>query len=86
MFRFIALFLLYLFALFALEVLQPVDTYVILPFTAAIVARMLESAQVSPTMDDVRYAAAAGALATTRHGAWEGLPTRAQLEAFLAPA
>jgi fructokinase len=55
-------------------------------FTAAIVARMLESAQVSPTMDDVRYAAAAGALATTRHGAWEGLPTRAQLEAFLAPA
>jgi sugar/nucleoside kinase (ribokinase family) len=37
-------------------------------------------------MDDVRYAAAAGALATTRRGAWEGLPARAQLDAFLAPA
>jgi fructokinase len=55
-------------------------------FTAAIVARMLESGLVSPTMNDVRYAAAAGALATTRRGAWEGLPTGAQLDAFLAPA
>ena len=36
MLRFITLFLLYLVALFALELLQPVDHYVIEPFTAAI--------------------------------------------------
>ena len=36
MLRFILLFALYLFVLFALELLQPVDHYVILPFTAAI--------------------------------------------------
>ncbi|HEY6985985.1 MAG TPA: exosortase H [Rhodanobacteraceae bacterium] len=36
MLRFITLFLIYLAVLFALELLQPVDRYVILPFTAAI--------------------------------------------------
>jgi exosortase H (IPTLxxWG-CTERM-specific) len=36
MVRFITLFLLYLFALFAIELLQPIDEHVILPFTAAI--------------------------------------------------
>ena len=36
MLRFITLFLVYLFALFALELLQPIDEHVILPFTAAI--------------------------------------------------
>ena len=36
MLRFIVLFLIYLGVLFALELLQPVDRYVILPFTAAI--------------------------------------------------
>jgi len=36
MFRFILLFLVYLFALFALELLQPIDEHVILPFTAGI--------------------------------------------------
>src|SRR5215471_3930928 len=36
MLRFIVLFLIYLFALFALELLQPVDEHVILPFTAGI--------------------------------------------------
>jgi exosortase H (IPTLxxWG-CTERM-specific) len=36
MFRFIALFLVYLLALFALELLQPVDEHIILPFTAGI--------------------------------------------------
>jgi exosortase H (IPTLxxWG-CTERM-specific) len=36
MFRFILLFLIYLFALFALELLQPIDEHVILPFTAGI--------------------------------------------------
>jgi sugar/nucleoside kinase (ribokinase family) len=32
----------------------------------------------------VQFAAAAGALATTKRGAWDGLPTLDQLEAFLA--
>jgi exosortase H (IPTLxxWG-CTERM-specific) len=36
MLRFIVLFLIYLFALFALELVQPVDEHVILPFTAGI--------------------------------------------------
>ena len=36
MLRFISLFLIYLLALFALELLQPIDEHVILPFTAAI--------------------------------------------------
>jgi exosortase H (IPTLxxWG-CTERM-specific) len=36
MFRFITLFLIYLFALFALELLEPIDEHVILPFTSGI--------------------------------------------------
>ena len=52
-------------------------------FTAALIARLMESSWSPPTVDDVRYAAAAGALATTRPGAWEGLPDRAQLHRFL---
>jgi fructokinase len=53
-------------------------------FTAAIIARSLASAWAPLSIEDVRYAAAAGALATTRPGAWDGLPDRAQLDAFLA--
>ena len=53
-------------------------------FTAALIARLLDASWSSPTIDDIRYAAAAGALATTRRGAWEGLPGREQLHQFLA--
>jgi fructokinase len=53
-------------------------------FGAALIAKSIESNWAPPTVADVRYAAAAGALATTRRGAWDGLPTRAQLAAFLA--
>ena len=53
-------------------------------FTAGIIARSLASDWAPLTFQDVQYAAAAGALATTRPGAWDGLPNRAQLEAFLA--
>ncbi len=53
-------------------------------FTAALIARMLDSSWSSPNFEDVRYASAAGALATTRPGAWEGLPDRRQLHQFLA--
>ena len=53
-------------------------------FTAAIIARSLASGWAPLTVEDGRYAAAAGALATTRPGAWDGLPNRAQLDEFLA--
>ena len=53
-------------------------------FSAALVARLIASNWRELTADDVRYAAAAGALATTRHGAWDGLPNRAELDTFLA--
>ena len=53
-------------------------------FTAAIVARSLASGWSPLSAEDVRYAAAAGALATTRPGAWDGLPNREQLDMFLA--
>jgi sugar/nucleoside kinase (ribokinase family) len=52
-------------------------------FTAALIARLLDSSWSPPTRDDIRYAAAAGALATTRRGAWEGLPDRDRLHDFL---
>jgi fructokinase len=52
-------------------------------FTAAIIARSLASRWAPLSVDDVRYAAAAGALATTRRGAWAGLPSRADLAKFL---
>jgi fructokinase len=53
-------------------------------FTAALIARLIDSSWTPPTIDDVRYASAAGALATTRPGAWEGLPNQSQLHQFLA--
>lgn len=53
-------------------------------FSAALIARLISADWATPTIDDVRYAATAGALATTRRGAWEGLPHRAQLDAFIA--
>ena len=53
-------------------------------FTAALLMRLADRGWGSPGLDDVRYAAAAGALATTRPGAWDGLPTRAELDRFAA--
>lgn len=55
-------------------------------FLAALVERLLTNQWSSPTFDDVRVAAAAGALATTKRGAWDGLPNHAQLAAFLETA
>lgn len=52
-------------------------------FLAGIIARLQESGWAEVTRDDARFAAAAGALATTRPGAWDGLPTRQQLDDFL---
>jgi sugar/nucleoside kinase (ribokinase family) len=53
-------------------------------FTAALLIRLLERGWRTPTDADLRYASAAGALATTKPGAWEALPTRAELDAFVA--
>lgn len=52
-------------------------------FCAALIDRMLQTGWSEVTNDDIRFAAAAGALATTKHGAWEGLPTRLQLDEFV---
>jgi len=53
-------------------------------FTASLISRLLASRWAPPTEEDLRYAAAAGALATTRSGALDGLPTAEELAAFLA--
>jgi fructokinase len=53
-------------------------------FTAGLLARLLARGWTAPDEADLRYAAAAGALATTRPGAWDGLPHRDDLERFLA--
>lgn len=52
-------------------------------FLAALIARSLASGWATLSRDDVRYAAAAGALATTKPGAWDGLPDRHGLDVFL---
>jgi sugar/nucleoside kinase (ribokinase family) len=53
-------------------------------FTAALLMRLAEREWAPPNLDDLRVAAAAGALATTRPGAWDGLPSRTELDRFMA--
>ena len=53
-------------------------------FTAALISHLIANGWQPPAADDLRYAAAAGALATTRPGALDGLPTRSALDQFLA--
>ena len=53
-------------------------------FTGGLVSRLVESNWAFPTDADVRFAMAAGAIATTKQGAIPALPDRATLEAFLA--
>jgi len=52
-------------------------------FFAALISRLLAHGWAPPTAADIRFATAAGALATTRHGAIAALPTAAEVEAFL---
>ncbi len=66
---------------FAVEAIEPTGAGD--AFLAGIIARLQESGWAEVTPDDARFAAAAGALATTRPGAWDGLPTRRQLDDFL---
>ncbi|MBX3070337.1 MAG: carbohydrate kinase [Thermomicrobiales bacterium] len=53
-------------------------------FMAAVVHRSIERNWRGFDREDLRFAAAAGALATTQTGAMSSLPTRAQIESFLA--
>ena len=52
-------------------------------FTAGLISRLIANGWSTPTEADLRFAAAAGALATTRSGAMDGLPRRQELDAFL---
>jgi fructokinase len=52
-------------------------------FTAAVISCLIDRDWTALTARDVRYASAAGALATTRPGAMEALPMRPDIERFL---
>ena len=52
-------------------------------FTGAIISRLLAKDWGRLERDDVIFASAAGALTTTRRGAIEALPTKAEIETFL---
>lgn len=52
-------------------------------FFAALISRLLANDWVPPDEADIRFAAAAGALATTRHGAIAALPTAAEVANFM---
>lgn len=55
-------------------------------FMAALIRRLHQRDWSTPDDEDIRYAAAAGALATLRPGAWDGLPRTAELEAYIHTA
>lgn len=69
---------------YAVEAIEAVDpTGAGDAFTAALATRLAQSNWRIPTDADIRFAMAAGALATTRQGALTALPTLAELERFL---
>lgn len=55
-------------------------------FTAALISRLLLGEWQPPTEEDIRFAGAAGALATTRPGALDGLPTLAEIDVLMRGA
>ncbi|MDQ3412771.1 MAG: carbohydrate kinase [Chloroflexota bacterium] len=55
-------------------------------FLAALICRLIRGGWAVPDDSDIAFAAAAGALATLRHGAWDGLPTGDELNAFVQSA
>jgi sugar/nucleoside kinase (ribokinase family) len=52
-------------------------------FTAGMISRMIARNWLGADADDLRFAMACGALATTMPGAMDGLPTRDQVTEFL---
>jgi sugar/nucleoside kinase (ribokinase family) len=67
---------------FAVEAVEPTGAGD--AFTAGILGKLIAAEWGRLTRDDVAFAAAAGALTATRHGAIESLPTRDEIERFLA--
>jgi fructokinase len=67
---------------FPIEVVEPTGAGD--AFTAALVSRLLARHWAPVEEADVRFAMAAGALATTEAGAWPGLPSADAVDAFLA--
>lgn len=67
---------------FPVEVVEPTGAGD--AFTAALVARLLARHWAPVDEADIRFAMAAGALATTKAGAWPGLPSSGAVAAFLA--
>jgi fructokinase len=53
-------------------------------FLAGLITRQIASEWAPITAGDIRFAMAAGAIATTKPGALTALPTRTEIEAFLA--
>jgi sugar/nucleoside kinase (ribokinase family) len=66
---------------FAVEAVEPTGAGD--AFSAAFISRMIAKGWVSADAEDLRFAMAAGALATTHPGAMDGLPVRSEVEAFL---
>jgi fructokinase len=66
---------------FAIEAVEPTGAGD--AFMASTIARLIERDWQPLTVEDVRYAAAAGALTTTRPGAIDSLPSRSEIEAYL---
>ena len=70
------------YAVFAVDAIDPTGAGD--AFTAALMCRLIEGNWRSPNDEDVAFAMAAGALATTRQGAIPALPDRAAIQVFLA--
>jgi len=70
------------FAVFAAEAIDPTGAGD--AFTAALLSRLIEGGWRRPDDDDMEFAMAAGALATTCQGAIPALPDRTAIQAFLA--
>jgi fructokinase len=66
---------------FAIEAVEPTGAGD--AFMASTIARLIERDWQPLTVEDVRYASAAGALTTTRPGAIDSLPSRSEIEAYL---
>lgn len=66
---------------FAIEAIEPTGAGD--AFMAATISRLIDRNWNPLTLDDMRYASAAGALTTTRQGAIDSLPSRDEIDAFL---
>lgn len=70
------------FPVFTVEAIDPTGAGD--AFTGGLISRLVSNGWTSPSDDDIRFAMAAGALATTKQGAIPALPTREEALDFLA--